>query len=343
MRTNALSTAGRVAVASLAFASTAIAFQRLTGVGAQFPTVPPGLILLLVAIAAHLLIPRWWAAAVGTAIPLMIAVGGVVAPEAREAISDPGDVDAFVGTLAVFAGAAVAAVAGAITVVETSQPTHTHSTPAPSPSGSNSAAAGPGRERPSRRRLPRTARRLVLLAHLVAALGWLGVDVVLGFLAVTGFTSNDPGRVAASYLALDTFAVPLLLVFGLSTLASGLMLSIGSGLGVIRHWWVAIKLAINVVLSGLVLLLLQPRLTEAASQAGQIDSTLSDRLGGIPIDMLFPAFVSGAALLAASLLGTFKPWGPTPYGRRRTTTMPPATTCTPADRPPPRVSSPIRR
>lgn len=328
MRTNALSTASRVAVASLAFASTAIAFQRLTGVGAQFPTVPPGLILLLVAIAAHLLIPRWWAAAVGTAIPLMIAVGGVVAPEAREAIGDPGDVDAFVGTLAVFAGAA-AAVAGAITVVETSQPAHTHSTPAPSPSGSNSAAAGPGRERPSRRRLPRTARRLVLLAHLVAALGWLGVDVVVGFLAVTGFTSNDPGRVAASYLALDTFAVPLLLVFGLSTLASGLLLSIGSGLGVIRHWWVAIKLAINVVLSGLVLLLLQPRLTEAASQAGQIDSTLSDRLGGIPIDMLFPAFVSGAALLAASLLGTFKPWGPTPYGRRRTTTMPPATTCTP--------------
>ena len=118
MRTNALSTAGRVAVLSLAFAATAIAFQRLTGVGAQFPTVPPGLILLLVAIAAHLLIPRWWAPVVGTAIPLTIAVGGVIAPEAREAIGEPGEVDVFLGTLAVFAGAAVAAVAGAIAVVE---------------------------------------------------------------------------------------------------------------------------------------------------------------------------------------------------------------------------------
>ncbi len=218
----------------------------------------------------------------------------------------------------------------------TSHPTHPRPMPPSSPSGSNSRAAGSGRKSRRRRRLPRTARRLVLLAHLVAALSWLGVDVVLGFLAVTGFTSNDPGRVAASYLALDTFAVPLLLVFGLSTLASGLLLSIGSGLGVIRHWWVATKLAINIALSGLVLVLLQPRLTEAASQAGQIDPTLSDRLDDIPIDMLFPAFVSGAALLAASLLGTFKPWGATPYGRRRTTTMPPVATGTPGNRPPPR-------
>lgn len=118
MRTNALSTAGRVAVASLAFAATAIAFQRLTGVGVQFPAVPPGLVLLLGAIAAHLLIPRWWAAAVGAAISLLLTVGGVLAPEAREAIGEPGEVDVFVGTLAVFVGAAVATVAGAITVVE---------------------------------------------------------------------------------------------------------------------------------------------------------------------------------------------------------------------------------
>ncbi len=80
MQINTLSTAGRVAVGSLTFAAAAVLLQRVTGVGVEFPPVPPGLILLLVAIAAHLLIPRWWAPVVGTAIPLMIAVGGVVAP-----------------------------------------------------------------------------------------------------------------------------------------------------------------------------------------------------------------------------------------------------------------------
>lgn len=180
----------------------------------------------------------------------------------------------------------------------------------------NSSASGTSvGNRRSRVRLSRTARRLALLAHLTAALGWLGVDVVIGVLAVTGFTSGDPAKVAASYLALDTFAVPLLLIFGLSAFASGLVLSLASGWGVIRHWWVTVKLAINVVLSSLVLVALQPRLDEAAEQAARADATLSDRLGGVPADLLFPAFVSGAALLVASLLATFKPWGTTPFRR----------------------------
>ena len=67
-----------------------------------------------------------------------------------------------------------------------------------------------------------------------ARLDWR--DVVFGFLAVTGFSSEAPGKVAASYLALGIFVVPLLLMFGLTTLGSGLALSIGSGWGGIRYW-----------------------------------------------------------------------------------------------------------
>lgn len=183
-------------------------------------------------------------------------------------------------------------------------------------------SAGPSnRDRAGRFHLGRRSRRLVLLAHLIAALGWLGVDVVLGVLAVTGFTSNDPARVAASYTALDAFAVPLLLIFGLGTLGSGLLLSIGSRWGVLRYWWVATKLVLNLALSSLVLILLQPRLTTAAGEARRVDPTLADRLGNIPVDLLFPAFVSGAALLVAAGLGTFKPWGRTPLGRRASATQ----------------------
>ena len=166
-------------------------------------------------------------------------------------------------------------------------------------------------------RLTKTARRVVRLAHLIASLGWIGVDVVFGVLAVTGFISQDLGTVAASYLALDIFVVPLLLLFGLTTLGTGLVLSIGSGWGVIRYWWVAAKLLINVILSGLVLFLLAPRLASAGAEATRIDDSLWDRLAGIPVDLLFPPMVSGVALVAASVLGTFKPWGRTAYGGRR--------------------------
>jgi len=165
-----------------------------------------------------------------------------------------------------------------------------------------------------RLRLGRHTRRVVLLVYLAASLGWLGADVVLGVLAVTAFVSADPARVAACYTALHVFAVPVLLTLGLLGLASGLLLGLASRWGVVRTRWVLVKLVINLVLVALVPVLLQPRLAEVAQQVRSVGPGLTERLGRIPLDLLFPAFVSGAALLAASILAIWKPWGPT---RRR--------------------------
>jgi hypothetical protein len=165
--------------------------------------------------------------------------------------------------------------------------------------------------RATRLRLGRHTRRAVLLVHLAASLGWFGADVVLGVLAVTGFTSDDPVLVAACYTALHVFAVPVLLTLGLGSLGSGLLLGLSSRWGVLRTRWVLVKLVINLVLVALVPVLLQPRLAEVARLARQVDPGLAERLGRIPLDLLFPAFVSGTALLVAAVLGIWKPWGPT--------------------------------
>ncbi|WP_448611211.1 DUF2269 family protein [Geodermatophilus sp. URMC 60] len=160
----------------------------------------------------------------------------------------------------------------------------------------------------------RHTRRVVLLVHLAASLGWFGADVVLGVLAVTAFVSDDPARVAACYTALHVFAVPVLLTLGLLSLASGVLLGLASRWGVVRTRWVLVKLLINLVLVALVPVLLRPRLAEVAGLARQADAGLTEHLGRIPLDLLFPAFVSGTALLVASVLAIWKPWGPT---RRR--------------------------
>src|SRR3954454_12279139 len=165
-----------------------------------------------------------------------------------------------------------------------------------------------------RLRLGRDARRLVLLLHLVCSLGWLGADVVLGVLAVTAFTSDDPFLVASSYTALHTFAVPVLLTLGLGSLGSGVLLGLGSRWGVVRTRWVLLKLVLNVVLVALVPVLLQPQVAEVATLVRSADPGLADGLGRGPLNLLFPAFVSGTALVGASVLAIWKPWGPT---RRR--------------------------
>lgn len=113
-----LSTAGRVMVGGLAVAAASIFVQAVTGIGADFPTIPPGLVLLLVAIAVVVAVPRWWAPALGALPPLVLVVGAFLAPEAAEQLGDPGQAGAFVGTLVTLLGAAVAVVAGAAAVIE---------------------------------------------------------------------------------------------------------------------------------------------------------------------------------------------------------------------------------
>jgi hypothetical protein len=67
---------------------------------------------------------------------------------------------------------------------------------------------------------------------------------------------------------------------------------------------------INLVLTGLVPVLLQPRVAEAARLAHESAGGLDpDQLGRTATDLLFPPLVSGAALLIAILLAVYKPWG----------------------------------
>jgi hypothetical protein len=183
--------------------------------------------------------------------------------------------------------------------------------------------AGPAQRSPRTRRLSPALRKGLLTAHIVVGVGWIGVDVVLLILALTGLTSTDSNTVAASYLAIGTFTTVLLLPAGVLTLATGLLLGAGTRWGIVRYWWLTAKLVITVVLTTLVVLLLRPRVAEVAGQARQAGAAgLSrDQLGTLPIDLVFPPSVSIAALLAATVLAVYKPWGTTPFARRREPSM----------------------
>ena len=151
----------------------------------------------------------------------------------------------------------------------------------------------------------------MLLTHLVSGLGWLGIEVVFLVLAVIGLTSDDPATVGACYQALGLFVMPTLLPAGLISLASGIVLGMGSKYGLLRYWWVAIKLVLNVILTALALVALPPRMGEAAELgrglgSGELGLDAIDRL---QIDLMFPPTVSITALMLASVLAVYKPWG----------------------------------
>jgi len=164
--------------------------------------------------------------------------------------------------------------------------------------------------------MTREMRRFVLLTHILSSVSWLGVDLVMGALSLRGLTTDDPQTLSTAYGALAVFCVPLLLTLGLISLTTGVVLGLGTRFGLLRYWWVVTKLVISLVLITLVLIALRPTLLDAATQTALVDGTLPERLTDVRRNMIFPPIVSTSALLFASWLSVYKPWGVTRRGRR---------------------------
>jgi hypothetical protein len=182
---------------------------------------------------------------------------------------------------------------------------------ATSTSGAASARTSGHRRRP----LSRQWRRAVLAVHIIAGGTWIGIDVIVAVLVLTGRFSGDVAVRSLAFRSLAAFAVWPMLTAGLVSLASGVALGRGTRWGLVRYWWVAVKLALNVVLCALILLVLQPGMSEVG-QYGQ------DLLAGHPdpgrvSTLFFPPAVSLTALALATVLAVFKPWGRTRAGGGR--------------------------
>ena len=162
--------------------------------------------------------------------------------------------------------------------------------------------------------LTRAARRLALTAHVVASVGWLGAVVASLVLAFVGVVADDPADVRGAYLSLETLGRYGLVPFSLASMLTGLVSSLATTWGLLRHYWVLAKLVINVVATAVLLLYMQT-LDRLAHLAG---STSGADLTGLRSPS--PILHAGAALVllvTATMLGMYKPTGLTRYGWRK--------------------------
>jgi hypothetical protein len=152
---------------------------------------------------------------------------------------------------------------------------------------------------------PRT-RKVLLVLHVASAGTWLGIDVVLGILVFAALTGSGDGP-AIAIAGAGLFATWPLAAVGLLCLGTGILLGLGSKYGLVRYWWVAVKLVLNVVLVTLVAVSLAPELGTLAASAQR---SLADghELPDLR-NLAFPPIVSTTAVLFAMTLSTFKPWG----------------------------------
>jgi hypothetical protein len=92
---------------------------------------------------------------------------------------------------------------------------------------------------------------------------------------------------------------------------------LGTKYGLVRYWWVAIKLALNLILATLVVTSLRGEVANAAHLGAELASGADVQWNFT--NMMYPPIVSPTALTIAFLLAVFKPWGRI---RRRASTSP---------------------
>lgn len=157
-------------------------------------------------------------------------------------------------------------------------------------------------------------RKLALVAHVGASVGWLGAVLSSLVLAVAGVVSHDPVLVRAIYLTLPAIGWFVLIPLSVASLLTGTVQALGTHWGLLRHYWVLVKLTMNLFATGVLLLYMQT-LTGLA-EAARAPAPGGARQLGNPSPILHAA---GAVvlLLAALLLSVYKPRGLTRYGRRR--------------------------
>ena len=165
------------------------------------------------------------------------------------------------------------------------------------------------------RRLPRRVRAALVLLHVVASAGWLGLDAAMVALEVIGLQSGVPTVRAGIAMAMAVLACWGLVPVALASLCSGFVLALGTSWGLARHWWLVGKSGIAVVLTVTGGALMLPRLHQVLAGEGE------------PVGVQTLAARSGALvlLLTATGLSVVKPWGKTrlagSYGPQPTTTL----------------------
>lgn len=169
------------------------------------------------------------------------------------------------------------------------------------------------------KKMPRSLRKLVLTVHVVVSVGWIGIEAGLLALGLTGLYTRDPEVLRAAYVAAGIFGGIFLVPVSMGTLVTGVLLSVGTPWGLIRHYWVLVKFVLTVALVASGILVLNRSLQEAAVRVSEVPlSTLTSAdVGTLRFQIVAAVSVALLLLITATTLSVYKPWGRTWFGRRK--------------------------
>lgn len=155
-------------------------------------------------------------------------------------------------------------------------------------------------------------RRVALAVHVIASVGWIGAAAAYLALGVAAAISDRALTVRAAWIGMELTGWLVIVPLGSLAYLTGLLMSLGTQWGLIRHYWVLIALVLT-TLAVTVLVVHMPTVTAAADVARAADDPAVLQLGG---DVAHAA-LGLLVLVVVAVLNLYKPRGLTGFGRRR--------------------------
>ncbi len=145
-------------------------------------------------------------------------------------------------------------------------------------------------------------RKPLLTLHVATAVSVLGTDLVLLVLGISSVRGADPQTI---YPAAHLVATWVLAPLAALALGTGVLLGLLTQWGLLRYWWVTIKLTLTAILTGVILFVLVPRLGLAAHAATTPEPSPFTNAERLPL-LVAPA--AGVTLLILMVvLAIYKP------------------------------------
>jgi hypothetical protein len=149
----------------------------------------------------------------------------------------------------------------------------------------------------------------------IEPVGWTGAVAAFLALALTGLNSSNAQTVRAVYIAMEPVTSWVIVPVVIASLVTGVLLSLGTRWGLLRHYWVIFKLLISGI--SLPLLLLHTGIIHRVAYAAMSAQMSPSDLRQERIHLVVASMASLAALVSATLLSVYKPRRLTVFGSRR--------------------------
>jgi hypothetical protein len=157
-------------------------------------------------------------------------------------------------------------------------------------------------------------RKLALTAHVASSVGWFGAVAAFLVLALAGLTRDDPAVARGICVAMNLLTWWAIVPLCVATLITGVVQSLGTPWGLVRHYWILVKLVLTLVASAVLALRLSD-ITFLADHAMRAD-VAADQYMDERRTLVVHAAGGLVVLLTTIVLAVFKPAGRTRYGLR---------------------------